>query len=332
MAKLAVTRETVFALRREIARIEGILPERFETPDGRDATVIRRGGMAVDPLLRSGIRRLDETLGGGLPKAALTEIHGGQTRDAGCVAGFALALLSLLLKTSPPEAPVLWAGTSEIFSEAGFPYAGGLRAFFGIDPEALLFSEVPKIQDALWVAEEAARLKALSAVVLEIRGNPERLDLTATRRLHHRAQDSGRPVFLLRQAALAEPTAAPCRLVVSPASAAARQTIIGPLAGSIGRPAFTVAVSKSRTALPGQFTLEWNPDERAFEERRSEERTGEKQRTENPVTLVPASFGRADPAAATGTVLAFQTGPAQAPRHQPSRQERPTHRRSRRTG
>ncbi|HEU4987760.1 MAG TPA: hypothetical protein VFT89_11915 [Rhizobiaceae bacterium] len=331
MAKLAMARETVFALRREIARIEGVLPERFERPDGTasgaDATVIRCGGIVVGTLLRSGVERLDEILGGGLPKAALTEIHGSQTRDAGCVAGFALALLSLLLKSSSPGAPVLWVGTSEIFAEGGFPYAGGLRAFFGIEPETLLFSEVPKIQDALWVAEEAARLTALSAVILEIRGNPERLDLTATRRLHRRAQDAGRPVFLLRQAALAEPTAAPVRLVVSPAPATPRRTLAGPLAGSIGRPAFTVAVSKSRTALPGQFTLEWNPDERAFEER-----GGEKRRPENPVPMVPASSGRTDPAAASGTVLAFQAASAHASRHQPSRQERPAHRRSRRAG
>ena len=117
-------------------------------------------------------------------------------------------------------------------------------------------------------------MTALAAVILEIRGSPQRLDLTATRRLHARAQSAGRPVFLLRQAAEAEPTAAPVRLIVSSAPAAPRRTIAGPLAGSIGRPAFTVSIGKSRTALPGQFTLEWNPDEHAFEERRPRRRTG----------------------------------------------------------
>jgi protein ImuA len=198
---------------------------------------------------------------------------------------------------------VLWIGTTEIFREAGFPHARGLQASFGIEPEQLLFSEAPKLVDALWVAEEAARMTALAAVILEIRGNPQRLDLTATRRLHARAQSAGRPVFLLRQAAEPEPTAAPVRLIVSPAPAVPRETVAGPLAGSIGRPAFTISIGKSRTALPGQFTLEWNPDERVFDERRGAEgRTG---RAKNPVPVVSLSGGRKDPAAASGAVLAF---------------------------
>ncbi len=220
-------------------------------------------------MLRIGVGRLDTALSGGLPKAALSEIHGLETRDAGAVAGFALSLTSLILRQEP-HLPVLWIGTSEIFREAGFPYARGLHGLFGIEPEQLLFSEAPKLVDALWIAEEAARMTALAAVILEIRGSPQRLDLTATRRLHARAQNAGRPVLLLRQAGGPEPTAAPVRLIVSAAPAASRDTIAGPLAGSIGRPAFTVSIGKSRTALPGQFTLEWNPDEHAFEERRNE--------------------------------------------------------------
>ena len=110
----------------------------------------------------------------------------------------------------------------------------GLARDFGIAPEALLFSEAPKLADALWIAEEAARLSALAAVIIELRGNPDRLDLTATRRLHRRAEQAGRPVLLIRQAAQAEPTAAPVRFVVAAAPAAPRATLAGPLAGSIG--------------------------------------------------------------------------------------------------
>ncbi|WP_032918151.1 ImuA family protein [Mesorhizobium erdmanii] len=312
MAISAVARETVFALRRQIAKIEGTLPERLQAPAGApldtdgsadaapsDLTIVRRGLAAAlpDAFLPVGVERLDAALGGGLPKAALSEIHGLETREAGAVAGFALSLTSLILKQAH-GLPVLWIGTTEIFREAGFPYARGLQASFGIAPEQLLFSEAPKLVDALWVAEEAARMTALAAVILEIRGNPQRLDLTATRRLHARAASAGRPVFLLRQAAEPEPTAAPVRLIVSSAPAVPRVTVAGPLAGSIGRPAFTIAIGKSRTALPGQFTLEWNPDERAFDERRG-------QRTENSVPVVSLPRGRKDPAAASGAVLAF---------------------------
>ncbi|BCG69825.1 hypothetical protein MesoLj113a_09830 [Mesorhizobium sp. 113-1-2] len=339
MAMTAVARETVFALRRQIAKIEGTLPERLQAPagapldadaSGADLTIVRRGLAAAlpDAFLPIGIEGLDAALSGGLPKAALSEIHGLETRDAGAVAGFALSLTSLILKRAQ-GLPVLWIGTTEIFREAGFPYARGLQACFGIEPEQLLFSEAPKLVDALWIAEEAARMTALAAVILEIRGNPQRLDLTATRRLHARAQAAGRPVFLLRQAAAPEPTAAAVRLIVSSAPATPRDTIAGPLAGSIGRPAFTVTIGKSRTALPGQFTLEWNPDERAFDERRSEEK---REWAKDPVAVVSLSGGRKDPAAASGAVLAFPAVSSSAPGGQPPPGQRAAHFGPRRAG
>ena len=363
MAMTAVARETVFALRRQIAKIEGTLPERLQAPaaapldadvsadiaanadvtPNADVTIVRRGLAAAlpDAFLPIGVERLDAALSGGLPKAALSEIHGGQTRDAGAVAGFAMSLTSLILKQAQ-GLPILWIGTTEIFGEAGFPYARGLHASFGIEPEQLLFSEAPRLVDALWIAEEAARMTALAAVILEIRGNPQRLDLTATRRLHARAQAAGRPVFLLRQAAEPEPTAAPVRLIVSSAPAVPRATVAGPLAGSIGRPAFTITIGKSRTALPGQFTLEWNPDERAFDERwgderRGEERQAQKQRTKDSVPVVSLPRGGKDPAAASGAVLAFPAvGSSDAisstARDQPPPGERAAHLGPRRTG
>ncbi|TIV22023.1 MAG: hypothetical protein E5V99_27725, partial [Mesorhizobium sp.] len=98
-------------------------------------------------------------------------------------------------------------------------------------------------------------------------------------------------------------------------------TVAGPLAGSIGRPAFKVDIGKSRTALPGQFTLEWNPNEHAFAEK-----------TENPVAVVPASQRGADPAPASGAILAFPAVGSPASGDQPSRQQHPAHRSPRRAG
>lgn len=321
MAKDAVARETVFALRRQIAKIEGTLPERLETPAGAavggcDAIAGR------NVVLLTGVERLDTALGGGLPQAALTEIHGAETRDAGAVAGFMLALVSLMLKASEAAAPILWIATAEIFREAGFPYARGLQAMFGIEPETLLFCEAKKLVDALWVAEDAARLTEPAATVLEVHGNPRQLDLTATRRLHARAREVGRPLFLLRQAAIAEPTASPVRLVVEPASSVLRETIGGPLAGSIGQPAFAVTIGKGSIARPGQFTLEWNSDERIFKERR-----GQEKRAEDTLPVVPLSRHGTNIAAASGAVVAFRRDKGlQAAGNQFPRQERPAHR------
>lgn len=328
MAHLAMAQETICSLRREIARIEGTLSERLAVPGVEGETVLRRGISAarqgVLPFIETGVPELDLALGGGVPRAALTEIHGAETRDAGAAAGATLALISLMGRTGHSlQSPKLcWIGTADLFGEAGFPYGPGLKRFFGLSPDDLLFSSVRCLPDALWIAEEAARVGSFSAVILEIRGSAAPLDLTATRRLHRRAQEAGHPVFLIRQAASAEPTAAPVRLLVSPAPAAARPLLAGSLAESIGNPAFTLSISKSRTALPGNFILEWNPDELAFHEIRPT----------HSGAVVSAPFLRPHFPAAGGAVVAPQFGRKAAPGDQPARGEHPAHRRARRAG
>jgi protein ImuA len=331
MATSAMAQGALFALRQKIAKIEGTLPERL-VPSGASETVLRRKGIAARQdsahLPGTGAVRLDDALGGGLPFGALTEIHGGEVRDAGAVAGFALALAGLVLKTRKAGGgenrfPVLWIGAAQGFGETGFPYAPGIAALCGLSPDELLVSQASKLVDALWIAEEAAGLKELCAVILEVHGNPGRLDLTATRRLNRRAQISGTPVFLLRQAGEAEPTAAPVRLIVSAAPAVPRNSLAGPLTDSIGRAAFSVTIGKSRAALPGKFTVEWNPDERAFQERQPE----------NSRSMVPAPFFRQDFSPAPGQIVAFKpAGKRAATDLQPPGRQHATHRRARRKG
>lgn len=295
MAQQAVAQERLCALRQDIARIEGRPAERLEQADA-DVTVLRRSGMATrsEDLIVTGVEAFDGVLGGGVPKGALSEIHGKQTRDAGAAAGFALALCALAMKREAPRS-LLWVGTAEIFHEAGLPYAGGLEQAFGLSPDRLLFAAPPKLADALWIAEDATRLGALAAIIVELRGNSDRLDLTATRRLHHRAAVAGRPIFLLRQAAFCEPTAAPLRLVVSPAPATKRETLDGPLEGTIGNPVFSVSPDKNRTARQGQFLLEWNRHDIAFQQHQ----------TAHPRRLVSLSRNGADLAPAPGAVVAL---------------------------
>lgn len=339
MATSAVARDIVLSLRQQIARIEGTLPERLEAPavgagpasgPAADAgLLVRREDARGEAFLSTGLDGLDTALGGGLDMAALTEFHGGQTRDAASVSGFALCLTSLLLKRMPSAAQrfLLWIGTAEIFREAGMPYAWGLLQAFGIRPEQLLLAQAPKPADALWIAEEASLVTDFAAVIVELRGCPRVLDLTATRRLHRRARATGHPVFLLRQGALEEPTAAPVRLVLSPAPAGLRETVEGPLAASIGPPAFTVQVSKSRSAMAGRFVLEWNADERIFEDRAGGRRT-----TPDRRLVVSHPADRPHSPAAKGTVVAFAAGAASAARAEPPGEQHAHPLRARRAG
>jgi len=316
MAPSAVARETIASLRHQIAKIEGRLAERL---DGvvEDIDLVRHGGIPRGDLLATGAERFDTALGGGLPGAGLTEIHAAGTRDAGAAAAFVLALIRLSLERT--DASVLWVGMAESFREAGFPYPPGICFLYGIDLSRLLVAQAEKLTDALWIAEQAAALDGFSAVLLETRGNSAHLDLTATRRLHHRARDAGHPLFLLRQTAEPEPTAAPFRLILRSAPAGLRHILGKPLARSIGPPAFQVEVSKNRTAPPARFILEWNDHARALQERAAE----------NPVPVVPAPQYGTPAQAAAGTLLAFPPPARQAAAgDQPSGKQHPAHRRA----
>lgn len=328
MAPSAVARETVASLRRQIAKMEGRLAERLdgrpeERPDGRldgqagDIDLVRHGGVPRGDMLATGAERFDAALGGGLPGAGLTEIHAAATRDASAAAAFVLALVRLSLERSP--GPFLWIGMAESFREAGHPYPPGMRSLFGIDPSRLLVAQADRLTDALWIAEQAAALDGFPAVLLETRGNSAHLDLTATRRLHHRARDAGHPLFLLRHAAEPEPTAAPLRLVLRSAPAGLRHIFGKPLARSIGPPAFRVEISKNRTAPPARFILEWNDHARALQERTAE----------NPVAVVPVPQHGTPAPAAAGTLLAFPPPAREAAAGgQPPGKQHPAHRRA----
>jgi protein ImuA len=324
MASAAVAREIIYSLRRQIAKIEGVLPERLEEPDEANAygVVSRQAGRPVAATFATGAARFDASLGGGLPAAGLIEIHGAATREAGCAAGFALALAGMAAGQS---GLLVWIATGEIVREAGRPYAPGLAQRFGTLPKNLLLAEAEKLTDVLWIAEEAANLTALAGILVEVRGSPHALDLTATRRLHRRALAARHPLFLLRQAGCAEPTAAPVRLMVAPAVAAPRLTLSGPLAGSIGPPAFRVSIDKSRTSPPAAFTLEWNLDARAFEERNHDPAA------KNTGALAAAAADGTDLSPALRQVVAFPPAARNAaPGGQPPRGQRPAHRRARR--
>jgi protein ImuA len=333
MASRAVARETLCALRHQIAKIEGVLPERLEMrgPEADDRVVLRRRGVPERPAVRTGIGRFDAAIGG--LGAGMTELHGGTVRDAGAVAGFALALASAACAGN--DLPLLWIGTAEIFREAGRPYAPGLAQRFGLAPDRLLIAQAEKLADVLWIAEEAASLGSLAAILLELRGSPQKLDLTATRRLHRRALAAGRPLFLLRQSGIAQPTAAPVRLQIAPALAAPRHTLAGVLHGSIGPPAFRVSVDKNRFSAPATFTLEWNRDAGRLEERIDDpaaRNTVCNPGAENPVAVASAAADGPHLPPAVREVVAFPAAKDAAPGDQPARQQRAADRSTRHLG
>lgn len=320
MAEKARAQETLLSLRDTIARLEGrqdgwVAPTGQGAPRPVDAVApetprLKRRSKAGRLLF--GIPAVDGPLEGGVPLDAMLEIRSGALRDAGASTGLALALCVRLLARQQPEAfassarpgSILFVGEYHAGRDAGLPHAAGL-ADFGLPPSAMLYARPRKLDEALFIAEAGLASRAFSAVLLEIHGNPSRFGLTESRRLSLRARDHAVPLFLLRQAGEEEASSALFRLSAKPAPAAARSLPGGPsLGGSLGHPAFTLTLEKSR--LPGfsDLRLEWNPHDRQFLAA-SDARSAESRFPAHSGARLPLSADRQDRPAEMGTVLAF---------------------------
>lgn len=324
MATPALAREQLFALRETIARIEnadgpGLVPRKqrwqWDAPQSQPQSPSPSQPPGDDPSAhRAGeTDGLDTVFEGGLPDRGLVEIRNPQTRDMGAASGFSLALAAMRQEQEGTGA-TLWIGQALALSEAGTPYAPGLRKH-GLDPARFLLARPRTVQDALWIAETALGVSAFSAVILEIRGNPDCFGLTESRRLQLRARANGTLLLLLRQAGVEEASSALCRLRVDPAPAGERPLPDGSmLPDSLGNPAFLVTPEKSKIADPLGILLEWNPDDRRF--RRLDPRPEShsvaprpEQRTQEPLPLVSLSSRRPGGAGALGAVVAFEGTP-----------------------
>lgn len=248
----SVAEQDITRLRRRIAEIEGHF-----TGIDLDKKVSDSGGLPEEAApfrprrgghLPLGIASIDAALAGGIRRNALHEIRGAAA-DIGAATGFAAALLSLI----PEKRPILWILEASAGREGGLPYAPGL-AQFGLDPARLILVRVRRPGEALWVFEEGLRCAGLAAAFAEIRGNPRKLDLTASRRLALRAAESGVMGLFLRQSGSAAPGAALTRWhVTAQPSVPSRDFPAG-----LGNTAWRLALERNRSGVTGTFDLEWD--------------------------------------------------------------------------
>lgn len=286
-------------LRRRIADLEGRLPfetqfgpapataanpqgpDTFSSPSAPDAAGEMQAhdwpGKAVPPKTQTygrdarcllGLDALDSLFrpegsqqGRGLKLGALHELVSAESRNAGALSGFALALLARVLELRP--GPVLIVQDVRAAQEAGRFHGAGLLAF-GIDPARLIVVRATRQDDLLWCLEEGASCSALAAVFGEIQGVQHPVGLTASRRIALRAGRSAVPVVLLRHGAEHEPTAALTRWQIAPAASRPPEFLEkGPHAG-LGVPAWTVDLTRNREGRPGRLTVEWDHARRTF--------------------------------------------------------------------
>ncbi len=188
----------------------------------------------------------------GLSPAALHEAAPASAREAGAVAGFAVALaLRRLagLTDAGQGRPVFWCVRRTMLHETGALSGRGL-ADLGADPAAFLLAAARHERDVLWALEEAVRSSAVALAVGEVEG----ADLVATRRLSLAAREHGVPVLLLQSARALGPSTARTRWKV--AAAPGRPARYAPRAP--GRARWRVALEKGWAGRPREWIVEWD--------------------------------------------------------------------------
>jgi len=208
----------------------------------------------LQPILNEGRSRMrlghadaDSVLGGGLLLGAVHEIFAG---DAGA-SGFAACAAQRVSGTKK----MLWIIQDFSTLEYGTPSPTGF-AELGIDPTRFLLLRAANAEDALRAGVDALSCTGLGAVILEIVGNPKVLDLVASRRLVLAAQHKSVTVILLRQGAIAEPSAAQTRWQIRSHHSSATD--------DWGMPRFETELVRNRQGEIGHWVMEWSCDDGAF--------------------------------------------------------------------
>ncbi|MGV3705286.1 MAG: ImuA family protein [Arcticibacter sp.] len=190
-----------------------------------------------------GLGEIEDAFPNGIfPVRAIHEFISTTPEHAAASDGFIGALLSILMKEG---AGCIWISTSRKLFPASLQT-------FNVDPARIIFIDVSKEQDALWIMEEALKCNGLSAVVAEI----NTLNLTESRRLQLAVEKNGVTGFILRKdARKAVSNIATARWKICPLPSGNEDQMPG-----IGFPRWQIELQKVRSGSPGTWVLEWAGD------------------------------------------------------------------------
>lgn len=218
-------KELIERLQKDILLWEGYKPQEFDITECM------------------GIGRVETAFPNGVfPTRGIHEFISTTPEHSASTDGFISALLAVLMKNGTG---CVWISTSRKL----FP--ASLRTF-NVDPERIIFMDVSKEQDVLWIMEEALKCKGLSAVIAEI----NTLSLTDSRRLQLAVEKNGVTGFILRKdGRKAVSNMATARWKITPLPSGTGDGMPG-----IGFPRWNVELIKVRSGSPGSWVLEWAGD------------------------------------------------------------------------
>lgn len=174
-----------------------------------------------------------------MPTGAVHEFISPTAACATATNGFVAGLLSTLMTDN---LSCVWVSTKRSLFPPGLTY-------FGIAPHNIIFIDVKKDKDALWVAEQALKCNALVAVVAEL----GELTFTQSQRLQLAVEDSKVTGFLHRKRPRTENTlACMSRWKIRPVASHTAGNLPG-----VGLPVWEVRLEKIRNGKPGIWYYGW---------------------------------------------------------------------------
>lgn len=173
------------------------------------------------------------------PTGALHEFVSNSPEQTAAIGGFLSGLIQVLLKDG---GICIWASYSRRI------YPPALKRF-GVNPDRIVFIDVPREKDVLWVTEEALKCSGIAAVVCETR----HLDFQESLRLQHAIEQSQVTGFILRKDAKHIPnTVCMTRWAIRPLKTQLRPGLPG-----VGHPRWQVDLLRVKHGQPGSWTFEW---------------------------------------------------------------------------
>jgi protein ImuA len=221
-AMTATKEEMITKLRRDILQMEG-----YSHPKACAADDLALGPMAA--AFPDGV----------FPTGAIHEFISSSPEDTAASGGFIAGLVQKLLGGG---GACLWISyTRRIYPPA--------LKLFGVDPDRVIFVDVPLQKDVLWVTEEALKCEGVATVICETKD----LSFTASQRLQLAVEKSHTTGFVLRKdVKKINTTACVTRWQVRPVRSQLRTGMPG-----VGHPRWQVELLKVRNGKPGNWTIEW---------------------------------------------------------------------------
>lgn len=176
---------------------------------------------------------------GVFPRGAVHEWVCPEMADKAATGGFIAGILGALMQNG---GACLWVGTElRVFPPA-------LKAF-GVEPGRVIFADVKRERDILWVAGEALKCGGLAAVVAGVK----ELDFAQSRRLQLAVEQSRVTGFILRSGQQkVNATACAARWRVHSIASELPDGLPG-----VGFARWNVELLKVRNGMPGAWQLEW---------------------------------------------------------------------------